>query len=77
MIKVSFLLLVFSFNFTYLWLQFLLESQADPNARTADQWTPLHSACKWNNVECAEKLIEAGTDINAVTSGGNNYYNYK
>lgn len=50
-----------------------MENNADPNARTAYYWTPLHSACKWNNVECAERLIEAGSDINATTSGGKIY----
>jgi len=56
----------------YVLIQFLLENNADPNACTVDKWTPLHSACKWNNPECAETLIEAGTDINAVTNGGKN-----
>lgn len=57
-------------NFNYTYLQFLLENHANPNALTNDNWTPLHSACKWNHVECVEKLLEAGTDINALTKGG-------
>lgn len=36
----------------------------------------MHSACKWNNVECAEKLIEAGTNINAVSNGGKNLLSF-
>ncbi|VVC37783.1 Ankyrin repeat-containing domain,Ankyrin repeat [Cinara cedri] len=51
-------------------IEYLLENNANPNARTEFYWTPLHSACKWNNVDCAEKLIEAGSDINATTAGG-------
>lgn len=50
--------------------QILLDSGADHSARTEDNWQPLHSACKWNNVDCAAILLAYGADINAVTVGG-------
>lgn len=34
-----------------------------------DEWQPLHSACCWNNVECAMVLIANGADINARSKG--------
>ena len=43
---------------------------ANLNAATGDGWLPLHCACKWNNTEAAELLIENGADINAQTHGG-------
>ncbi len=44
--------------------------KADIEAKTADGWTPLHSACRWNKVEAASALILAGALINAQTNGG-------
>jgi ankyrin repeat protein len=39
------------------------------DAKTQDDWQPLHSACYWNNTECAELLISSGADINAKSKG--------
>lgn len=47
----------------------MLEVGAKIDAKTLDEWTPLHSACFWNNVECAEALIAHGADINAKSKG--------
>ena len=33
-------------------------------------WTPLHSACRWNAYNCVEILLAWGANINAVTHGG-------
>jgi ankyrin repeat protein len=49
--------------------QFLLESGAKIDAKTQDEWQPLHSACYWNNVDCASILIQNGADINAKSTG--------
>ncbi len=40
------------------------------DARTEDQWTPLHCAARWNQVEAAQLLLQAGADPNATTQGG-------
>ena len=47
----------------------LLKEGADPLATTADGWTPLHSAAKWNCSGVAELLL-AATPVNCVTRGG-------
>lgn len=47
----------------------MLEVGAKIDAKTQDDWQPLHSACYWNNVECAEALIANGADINAKSKG--------
>ena len=47
----------------------LLSAGADLSARTADGWTPLHSAARWNAFACVEillaqvQLVRAG-DVN-------------
>jgi ankyrin repeat protein len=33
-------------------------------------WTPLHSACRWNAFDCVEMLLAWGGNVNAVTHGG-------
>lgn len=38
--------------------------------KTIDGWTALHSACRWNHQECADLLLDAGSDINACTNSG-------
>lgn len=40
------------------------------SARTVDGWLALHSACRWNHHSCALILLDAGSDINAVTNSG-------
>jgi len=49
--------------------QYLLEAGARIDAKTQDLWEPLHSACCWNNMECAETLIANGANINAKSKG--------
>lgn len=39
------------------------------DAKTNDGWEPLHSACCWNNVDCAAVLIAHGADVNAKSKG--------
>lgn len=48
----------------------LLRAGVSIAARTVDGWTPLHSACRWNHVECAEILIDGGCDVNSTTNSG-------
>lgn len=47
----------------------LIAHGADVHALTVDSWTPLHSACKWNNTKIASFLLQHGADINAQTNG--------
>lgn len=49
--------------------QYLLEAGAKIDAKTQDEWQPLHSACCWNNTKCAEALIANGADVNAKSKG--------
>lgn len=46
-------------------MQLLIDKGANVCAQTKEQWQPLHSACKWENLEAAVKLIENGADLNA------------
>lgn len=50
-------------------VKYLLSIGADTNLKTEYGWTPLHSACKWNNGKCAALLIQSGCDINATSQG--------
>ena len=49
-------------------MEYLLRHGADVNNRTVDGWTPLHSACRWGNVEAASMLIRSKADVNARTN---------
>ncbi len=49
--------------------QFLLEKGANIEARTADGWTPLHSASNWGNSEVIAILLSHGAIVNAQTNG--------
>lgn len=49
--------------------QFLLDAGAKIDAKTQDDWQPLHSACCWNNVDCAAILVQHGADVNAKSKG--------
>jgi len=51
----------------------LLKYNADPNALTEYNWTPLHSACKWNNTKCVALLLQHGADVNAISNGSMSY----
>jgi uncharacterized protein len=49
----------------------LLERGADPNTRDPEQaWTPLMRALEADHVGVAERLIEAGADVNAAAETG-------
>ena len=50
--------------------QRLLSAGADLSARTAEGWTPLHSAARWNSASCLPLLVLHGADLNSVTAGG-------
>ena len=54
--------------------ELLLKYKADPNSKTEYKWTPLHSACKWNNARCALLLLRHGSNINALSEGGTKQY---
>ena len=41
----------------------LLSAGADVGARTADGWTPLHSAARWNAFACVEVLLAQGGTV--------------
>lgn len=47
----------------------LLHAGADPLATTEDDWTPLHSAAKWNSASVVELLLNY-TPVNCTTKGG-------
>ena len=51
-------------------LVILLSLGADLSALTADGWTPLHSASRWNRAACVEILLSWGADVNKSTTGG-------
>lgn len=36
----------------------------------ADGWTPLHLACFFGHIGCAELLLDAGADVNGITPNG-------
>lgn len=59
------------YNYIYhcFFLQYLLQAGAKIDAKTQDEWQPLHSASCWNNVECVATLIANGADINAKSKG--------
>lgn len=50
-------------------LQLLLDCGAPVDAKTADGWTPLHSATYWGQAEVMSKLISRGADVNSRTAG--------
>ena len=49
-------------------MECLLRHGADVNSKTIDGWTPLHSACRWGNVEAASLLLRCKADLNAQTN---------
>ncbi len=51
-------------------LNLLLESGAKPDVKTADGYTPLHTALLWGNAEVAELLVKKGAKVNAKTKDG-------
>lgn len=62
---------VYVLNYLFIELfQFLLQKGAKHDASTIDNWQPLHSACKWNNIKCVSLLLSRGADINATSKGG-------
>jgi ankyrin repeat protein len=48
----------------------LLRAGADVNAKTSDNWTPLHVACYNGHLQVFQALREHGADIEATTSSG-------
>ena len=48
----------------------LLKAGADPNARTANNWTPLHGVAKWGRPETIRVLLDSGADPAAVNDMG-------
>ncbi|KAL3123058.1 hypothetical protein niasHT_001258 [Heterodera trifolii] len=40
---------------------------ADPEAKTSEGWTPLHSAANWGNFEVIATLLSWGVDVNSRT----------
>ena len=48
----------------------LLENGANVEAKTNDDWHPLHSACNWDQAEVAAILLGKGASINAQTQSG-------
>lgn len=51
-------------------ISFLLSVGADVGMKTELGWTPLHSACKWNNYQAVARLLAAGADPKALSDGG-------
>ena len=49
-------------------MECLLRHGADVKSKTIDGWTPLHSACRWGNVEAASLLLRCKADLNAQTN---------
>ena len=47
-----------------------LTAGADVNAKTENEWTPLHEAARSGRKEIAELLIDKGADVNAKNRGG-------
>lgn len=46
----------------------MLSRGANIESKTTDRWTPLHSACRWNEVNSVIVLLQHGADINSLTS---------
>jgi hypothetical protein len=53
-----------------LWVRFLLQRKADPNARNKRGVTPLQMATSLGFIEGAEELIRAGADLNVSDQTG-------
>ena len=49
---------------------YLLERDADPNAKALNGWNPLHVCCKKNRLEIARLLINYGANVSARTTSG-------
>ena len=49
----------------------LVDRGADGDARTEDQWTPLHWACRKGDMELAMALVKKGANVYSVGSDGN------
>ncbi|KAJ8001043.1 hypothetical protein DPEC_G00187070 [Dallia pectoralis] len=47
----------------------LASSRRQRCSRTADGWTPLHSACRWGQVAAASSCCTMGAELNAQTNG--------
>ena len=48
----------------------LFEFHADPSLALINGSLPIHTAASWNNPECIQVLIQAGSDINARNKSG-------
>ena len=51
-------------------VEYLLEHDADPNARNKDQSTPLHTAAFFGEAAVVQLLLEAGSNPQALTANG-------
>ncbi len=48
----------------------LLQAGADPNARTANDWTLLHGAAKWGRADTIALLLASGAEAGAINEMG-------
>ena len=50
--------------------KYLIKMEADVNSKTESDFTPLHVAARFGNVETMKYLIENGADINSKNKDG-------
>ena len=50
-------------------MDFLIEKGANLSACTKEGWTPLHSASRWGHHQVVGRLLAAGANVNAQSTG--------